>query len=146
VNPERQFKFILVEDELFAQIIVRHIVESAKHFLDVVGSAERALALFQENQYDLIFLDLGLPVMSGLELCKKLRVEMNLTTPIVAVTAFDAMSKENECIENGFSDFIEKPLDDDKFKKIVDKFLMPSSVYVIGDRLLVGDADEKVGS
>lgn len=139
MNSERQFNFILVEDEFFAQIIGRHVVENAGHFLDVADSAEQALALFEKNQYDLIFLDLGLPVMSGLELCKKLITEMNITTPIVAVTAFDAMSKKKECLENGFSDFMEKPFDDDKFKKILEKFLISFSVCVTEDALLTDD-------
>ncbi len=145
MNTKKKFNFLLIEDELFAQIIVRHIIENAGHFLDVADSAEKALVLFEENQYNIIFLDLGLPVMSGLELCKKLRKEMNLTTPIVAITAFDATSKKEECIENGFSDFMEKPFDDNKFKKMVDKFLMPLSGYVIEDQLLVGDNHENVG-
>jgi CheY-like chemotaxis protein len=131
MNTKKQFNFLFVEDELFAQIIGRHIIEHAGHFLDVVSSAEQALTLLEKNQYHLIFLDLGLPNMSGLELGEKLRGEMNLKIPIVAVTAFDTASKKKECLENGFSDFMEKPFNDHKFKEMVNKFLMSSSADLV---------------
>jgi CheY-like chemotaxis protein len=132
MKMENRFHFLFIDDEPFSQIIGRHIIECSGHSLDVASSAEQALVLLEKNQYHLVFLDLGLPNVSGLELNKKLRETMNLKVPIVAVTAFDAASKKRECMEHGFSDFMEKPFSDDKFKEMITKFLIPASICVVG--------------
>lgn len=117
-------KFLLVEDEPFAQIIGRHVIENAGHFVHVADSVKQALVLLNQNSYDLIFIDLGLPDGTGVELVQDLRKKLNLTTPMVAVTAFDSLSKKTECMANGFNDFMEKPFVKDKFKEMFHKYVV----------------------
>lgn len=104
----RKLKILLVEDEPIAQIIGKYIIEKAGYNLDIVNSSEQAWNLLNLNHYDIIFMDLGLPGVSGLDFTKKL-MQHNIDTPIIAVTAFNSNSKKNECINNGFKGFIEKP-------------------------------------
>ncbi len=112
-------RFLFIEDDHIAQIIGRHVVESCGYTFDVADSSVQALSLVKENSYQIIFLDLGLPDISGTELIQIFREKMDLTIPIVAITAFDMESKKIECEKLGFSGFIEKPINQDKLMKII---------------------------
>src|SRR5450631_4171435 len=112
-NFEGQYRFLFVEDELIAQVIGRHVIEECGYSLDVAESSLKAIELLKDNQYHLIFLDLGLPDIAGTELIKLLREQFNLNVPIIAITAFDSASKKSECVKLGFNDFLEKPFNQD---------------------------------
>ncbi len=126
MHVTEHFHFLLVEDELFAQVICKHVIEQAGYSVDIASNSREALALLQNNRYHLIFLDLGLPDIAGTELIKELRNTMHLEIPIIAVSAFDSTSKKNECVEIGFDDFMEKPFDLEKFHDILTGFLVSS--------------------
>lgn len=117
-----KLEILLVEDEPIAQIIGQNIIENAGHNLDIANSTYQALAMINVKKYDLIFMDLGLPGLSGLDFTKELMKKSKLETPIIAVTAFNTTSKKEECITSGFKDFIEKPLTDQQLQKIIDRF------------------------
>lgn len=70
-----------------------------------------ALRVMEKNRFDLIFLDVDMPRMSGLDLCQKLRATpMNATTPVVIVTALDDFETRDYSDSVGASDFIAKPI------------------------------------
>lgn len=73
-------------------------------------NAERAL---QHNTFDIIILDLGLPKLSGLQILKKLR-EQGVTTPVLILTARDAIHDRVEGLDNGADDYMVKPFDLDE--------------------------------
>jgi CheY-like chemotaxis protein len=114
-------KILLVEDEPIAQIIGKNIIEKAGYTLDIVNSTNQALRMLKNNTYDLIFMDLGLPEISGLDFTKEIIKKFKLKTPIIAITAFNKHSKKEECIKSGFTDFIEKPFSEKQLKNITEK-------------------------
>lgn len=114
-------KILLVEDEPIAQIIGKNIIEKAGYTLDIVNSTNQALSMLKNNIYDLIFMDLGLPEISGLDFTKEIIKNFKLKTPIIAITAFNTDSKKEECIKSGFSEFIEKPFSEKQLKNIIEK-------------------------
>lgn len=70
-----------------------------------------ALKLVQENRFDLIFLDIDMPGLSGFQLCEKIHAtETNLTTPVVYVTALSDFETRSHSTESGAVDFIAKPV------------------------------------
>lgn len=115
-------KILLVEDEPIAQIIGQNIIEKAGYNLDIVNSSKKALTMLEHRKYDLIFMDLGLPGISGIEFTKEIIKRLKLETPIIAVTAFNTDSKKDECIKNGFKAFIEKPFTEKQLQNIIGKF------------------------
>lgn len=123
-------KILLVEDEPIAQIIGQNIIEKAGHDLDIVNSTKQALNMLNQNTYDLIFMDLGLPEVSGLDFTKEIIAKFKLKTPIVAVTAFNTDSKKDECIKSGFSEFLEKPFTEQQLKKIIEKIFFKQQKMV----------------
>lgn len=132
-------KILLVEDEFIAQIIGQNIIEKAGYNLDIVNSTNHALNMLKKNTYDLIFMDLGLPGVSGLEFTKEIINKFKLTTPIVAITAFNSDSKKEECIKNGFFEFIEKPFTEQQLKKVIEKIPFKRQQQVITSEVKIID-------
>jgi len=113
-TPKRDYtnlKILLVEDVEINRI---YEVEMLKNFFGITcDTAEDglvALTKTQENEYDLILMDMRMPVMDGLEATRKIR-EFNTTVPIVCMSANVYKEDKMAAEESGMNDFIEKPLE-----------------------------------
>ena len=112
--PERQeipaSKILVVDDEAISRRAVVYALEKAKLKSVNVEDPEQALQLLAENDYDLIFLDVDMPGMTGYELCAKLRAMPHLKkTPVVFVTAMNDFDNRTSSTMAGGNDFIGKP-------------------------------------
>jgi two-component system aerobic respiration control sensor histidine kinase ArcB len=118
---------LLVEDNLIAQTVAEMILTGLGCKVQVAVDGEQALEMFKANKkaYDFIFMDLGLPGISGLDVTKEIRkLEMHLLgVPIVALTANYDSSSTAICFAAGMNDFILKPLSKEKASAILTKFL-----------------------
>ena len=104
-------RVLIIEDQPLLQKIHEYYLTKMGFITTVVADAKSAMALWDEP-WDLIFSDIGLPDMSGTELCQKRReFEKNrgIHTPIFAYTAYGATVKE-ECLAAGFDKFGVKPM------------------------------------
>lgn len=90
--------------------------------LDFADNGENALNKVKEGNYDLVFMDIEMPVMGGLEATKQIRKQMGESAPpIVALTAH-AMDGDRERFMNaGMSDYLTKPIDLNALKEIIDR-------------------------
>lgn len=100
-------KLLLVEDnKRLAERISYHL---KKHYIvDVVESGEEALERVTSIHYGVILLDLGLPGMSGLETCRKMR-KLNVTNPILVLTGNADMTDRIKLLDAGADDYVTKP-------------------------------------
>jgi len=103
---------LLVEDNLINQKIVMLSLEKYVRSIDVALNGKEALDKFGTSNYDLILMDVQMPVMNGILATKKIReieASTNSFTPIIAITA-NAMSGDREaCLAVGMNDYISKP-------------------------------------
>ena len=110
-------KILLVEDYKHSQIIVTRLLK--KNNFDsivVVENGQEALDQVKEQHYDLILMDMQMPVMNGFEATKKIRqLEEYKNTPIIALTAFAMKGDREKCLEAGATDYIPKPIDSQEF-------------------------------
>ncbi|MDR0878304.1 MAG: response regulator, partial [Treponema sp.] len=79
--------------------------------------------------YDIIFMDHMMPKMDGIETTKRLR-EAGYTKPIVALTANAIAGNDKMFKENGFDDFISKPIDIDQIQSVLNKFVRDAHKYL----------------
>ena len=112
--PERQnipvSKILVVDDEAISRRAIVYALEKAKLKSTDIDDPEKALQLLAENDYDLIFLDVDMPGMTGFELCAKLRAMPHLKkTPVVFVTAMNDFDSRTSSTMAGGNDFIGKP-------------------------------------
>lgn len=79
------------------------------HTADFAGDGELGLELAMENHYDLMILDLGLPGIDGLEVCRRLRARSNRRMPVLMLTARDALHDKLSGFDSGADDYLLKP-------------------------------------
>ena len=100
-------KILIVDDEKLLVKGIKFTLENDGYDVDAVYNGEDALALAQENEYDLIVLDLMLPKMDGLEVCRRIREFSKV--PVVMLTAKGEDTDKLLGFEYGADDYISKP-------------------------------------
>ena len=103
---------LLVEDNLINQKIVLLSLKKMVKSIDVANNGKEALDKFGSVKYDLILMDIQMPIMNGIVTTKKIRnieKSTNTHTPIIAITANALLGDKEECIAAGMDDYISKP-------------------------------------
>lgn len=119
-----QWHVLIVEDEVDGQEVVREILGYFNISADVAATAEDALHLLAEHHYTAAIIDLGLPVMDGIELVSTIRSQSNQPQmPCVAITAFHSSQLKQEALGAGFDAYFAKPLDDTSFMRELDRII-----------------------
>lgn len=114
-------KVLIVEDEEISQVVLSSMLLSLGCKINVAKTGRQAIDMYQDN-YDIIFLDIGLPDVTGLGVCMAIRSQEHLKhTPIIALTAHAEMKEE--CLAVGIDEFITKPLTLAKCKEILVRWL-----------------------
>ena len=124
-NKKNKAKILLVDDEsdhcLIYQIILQDAGYECKSYTDSV----EALQQFKPNYYDLVILDIKMPVLNGFELCKKIR-EIDETVYITFITASEAYYQEfrnRHYPELGKINYIQKPIGNEELLQIVNTII-----------------------
>lgn len=101
-------RILLVEDEKNVVAFIKKGLEEEFYSVDVSENGSEGLLMASSNEYDLILLDIMLPQINGVELCKQLR-EKGIKTPILMLTAKDSVTSKVEGLESGADDYLTKP-------------------------------------
>jgi len=102
---------LVAEDNAMIQILIKKMLESLSHNCDIVSNGEAALQCALKKHYDIIFLDLMMPVMSGTEAAKRMKnIPLNSNTPIIALTASVDVESRKGVSDAGMIDFLSKPV------------------------------------
>jgi len=104
-------KILIVEDNEINAEVVKVMLESAGYQVAIATDGEKALKACIFEQYDLILMDMHMPVMDGITATIKLRTEMHFTQPIVALSANAFVEDREHCLAAGMNDFLAKPVD-----------------------------------
>jgi len=108
----KDLKVLLVEDNLVNQRITLLTLDPLVHSIDTATNGKEALDKFGKTSYDLILMDIQMPVMSGLVAAEKIRAleaSTNTHVPIIAITANAMLGDKENCISAGIDDYISKP-------------------------------------
>jgi len=135
----RGSKLLLVEDNVINQQVARETLEQEGFIVDIADDGKIAIAkMYENNNYDLILMDLQMPVMDGYEATEEIRKDDQFdNVPIVAMTA-DAMTGVQEQVKKiGMNDYVTKPINQKELWKTLVQWIEP------GDRELPGGFGEK---
>jgi DNA-binding response OmpR family regulator len=102
-------RVLVVEDEHKIANSIKKGLEQESFAIDVAYDGEKGFDLAATEDYDVIILDLMLPKMNGLKVCKKLRKEENIHTPILILTAKGAVEDKVNGLNSGADDYLTKP-------------------------------------
>lgn len=121
---------LVVEDYKLAQKMAEIILNQLNCHVDTADTGAQALELINKRNYDLIFMDLGLPDMDGLtvtETIRKLQGKNNL--PIIALTAHTESDVKDNCLNVGMNDIMGKPISLEAAKEMLEKYTKKASTY-----------------
>jgi len=131
-NVLKGLRVLMVEDNKFNQFIAQAILDKWGVETTVLEDGQQAVDLLRTRSFDLILMDIQMPVMDGITATKIIRQELGVKTPILALTANVVMGIVERCLEAGMQGYISKPFEEDL---LYDKIL---------SILTVSDAEEKV--
>ena len=119
-------KILLVEDNLLNQRVVTFSLKKYNHEVTIANNGLEAVKLFRDKQFDVILMDIMMPVMDGLEATVRIREEeeknnFDRRTPIIAITANTMDNDRETCISHGMDDFMSKPFDIEKLNLIFEE-------------------------
>lgn len=120
------FRVLVVEDNLIAQTVAKSILTKLHCDTDLADTGKKAVELWKNGQYHLIFMDIGLPDMDGYEVTHQIRLhELTKKThsPIIALTAHAGDENKQRCIEAGMNAVLTKPLTPKSCADILEAFI-----------------------
>ena len=117
------------------------------HSVELRGNGAEAVTAVRKGSYDMIFMDVQMPVMDGLEASRKIRDAegQNGHVPIIAMTAYALQGDNQRCLEAGMDDYVSKPLDTRRLIQVMHKWtkrtigMVPASTNV--ETVKLKDAD-----
>jgi PAS domain S-box-containing protein len=115
VAAARVLNLLLVDDNPFNQKVGRLKLERLGHHVTVAGSGKEALTLLDNGSFDIVFMDMHMPDMDGLQTTARIRAreaDTNRRTPIVAMTANAGEEAREQCLQNGMDAYVAKPIED----------------------------------
>ena len=121
----------MVDDNAINRKVLKNLLKNSLMEIEDVDSGTRCLQMITKEKYDLIFLDHMMPIMDGIETLQKFETtegNRNLDTPVIALTANAVTGAREMYMENGFTDFLAKPIAYEKLEKLLLKYLPKEKV------------------
>uniref|UniRef100_UPI0026216CB7 response regulator n=1 Tax=uncultured Legionella sp. TaxID=210934 RepID=UPI0026216CB7 len=126
LNQCHAFRVLVVEDNPIAQTVAKAILSQLRCDTDIAETGKKAVELWKNGQYNLIFMDIGLPDMDGYEVTHHIRlheITKKTHSPIIALTAHAGDENKQRCIEAGMNAVLTKPLTAQSCTDILDAFI-----------------------
>jgi len=118
-------KILVVEDNKTNRIILEHILKKMKCSIDVASNGLEAVNKVKENTYNVVFMDLQMPLMDGYEATRQIRAferAFKTHVPIIAITAHAMSADRVRCFEAGMDGYVTKPIDPHQIAAIVEEY------------------------
>jgi signal transduction histidine kinase/CheY-like chemotaxis protein/integral membrane sensor domain MASE1 len=121
-------RILLVEDNPVNQLVASSMLSHAGATIEAVDNGRAAVDHLrtEAHRYDLVLMDVQMPEMDGFEATAKIRAELGLHLPVLAMTAGVMASEREQCIACGMNDFIAKPIDVDEMLRVIARNLPPA--------------------
>ena len=124
IEQYAEFRILLVEDNLFNQAVAVSLLAEVGLKADVASNGLEGVEAAERGAYDLIFMDMQMPVMDGLDATRTIRTILkNAQTPIIAFTANAFTEDVQRCLDAGMNDFLGKPVLMEALHEILVKWL-----------------------
>ena len=105
----QNIQVLLVEDNELNQRLATKVLAQNHITAEIVGNGQEAITVLKKQSFDLIMMDLQMPVMDGYVATEHIRKKLKLKTPIIALTAHSLVGEKTKCIASGMNDYLSKP-------------------------------------
>lgn len=123
---------LLVEDNLLNQNLMKHLLNRWHIDFIIAGNGREAIEQLQKNPVDLVLMDIQMPEIDGYATTRLLREELNLTIPVIAMTAHAFAGEREKCISAGMNDYISKPIKEDKLYALLSRYIQLKPAQTAG--------------
>ncbi|MCE7994314.1 MAG: response regulator [Roseivirga sp.] len=120
-------RVLLMEDNAVNVLVATQFLKSWSVDVDVASNGVEGLQLMEQDRYDLILMDLEMPVMDGFETTEHIRKNLNEANkhiPVIAITSSTSIMARNKARAAGMNDFITKPFNPNELYKMLEKFVL----------------------
>lgn len=122
-----QMDILVVEDDETSLQMMRIILSKLKAKVTTAGDGEQALKILGEANFDLILMDVNMPIMDGLTTSIKIRElgllnKSNIPMPIIAMTAYAMSGDKDKCLNAGMTDYLSKPVEFDQLMETIHRY------------------------
>jgi len=121
-TPDQKY-ILVVEDNLMSQKMIEFMLMDMGYSIKISSNGHDAIEQARREKFDLVFMDLELPLLNGYEATHRLRYDLKLNIPIIAMTAHDNPTERQKCLAAGMNDYIGKPVDQEKLSEIIKRYL-----------------------
>ncbi|MFP4460248.1 MAG: PAS domain S-box protein [Candidatus Zixiibacteriota bacterium] len=122
IKKSKNWKILLVEDNEINQRVAKSILEKFTYETSIASNGYKCLEILENETFDLIFMDIQMPEMDGIQTTKLIR-KKGIDIPIIAMTAHAIKGDRERFIQSGMDDYISKPAEPDTINKIIHKWL-----------------------
>jgi len=133
-------KILVAEDNVFNQKLLTTLISDLGHRMVMANNGEEACRYANETLFDIILMDIHMPVMGGIEATRVIRKGINRGTPIIALTADVFANKDEQLHASGIDDFLFKPVEKANLMALLDKWLARKSLSPENTAQLSGNA------
>lgn len=109
VNDLGRLRILLCEDNRLNQKLAQNVIEGFGFEIDIAENGEQGIELLRDHQYDLVLMDLQMPVRDGYQTTTFIRQELKSSIPIIAMTAHSIVGEQDRCYDAGMDGYVPKP-------------------------------------
>ncbi len=126
-DPRRPIRVLLVEDHPVNQKLVLAMLKKSPVRIDTAENGQEAVQRVLAHPYDLVFMDIQMPVMDGIQATKEIRRAGFHNLPIIAMTAHALKGDREICLEAGMDDYLSKPIRREHIIEMIEKWCFPKT-------------------
>ncbi|MBF0528764.1 MAG: PAS domain S-box protein [Deltaproteobacteria bacterium] len=123
--PSLSLNILVAEDNPVNQFLVKKMLEKLGHKVIVVGDGQKSLDMLAQEQFDLVFMDVQMPVLDGVEATQKIRNNatgsLKIDIPIIAMTALAMAGDKEMLLQAGMNDYISKPINKKDLESVISR-------------------------
>ena len=118
MSTSNLYNILVVEDNKINQVVTKKIIQSSNMSCTIVDDGYAAMVALEREAFDLILMDINMPLINGFETTRRIR-EKGILIPIIALTAFDKDEVAEEAISSGMNDIMVKPFEPSKLFQVI---------------------------
>ncbi|MEO0477853.1 MAG: response regulator [Planctomycetota bacterium] len=139
-RPKFRGQVLLVDDSRDNQLLIRTVLKQFGLESETAENGRIALRALEKQNYDLVLMDMQMPVLDGYSATNELR-ERGDETPVVALTAHALSGDREKCLDSGCDDFLTKPLDRQQLTRVLARYLEKAEQPAINPELITQKSD-----
>ncbi|WP_338876512.1 ATP-binding protein [Spirosoma sp. SC4-14] len=124
---EHELRILVVEDNRMNQKLMLGVLKRLGYTAQIAENGQQAIDKLMRESFDLVLMDIQMPVMDGYTATRHIRTVLQMPIPIIAMTAHALASEREQCLRAGMNDFLSKPFLPDDLQRLIQKYV-PATV------------------